>query len=123
MKIEVKPSQVTLRIGDTEIRGFMDGTFLEYEPQRKPVPVSGTYHCTVTLTHDHSWRPIEGERARYECGCGAQGLKDLRTGQIGLVAEKHHVRPEQLDAQPSARVSLGDGNGWCTVTPSDTRAR
>lgn len=109
MKIEVKPSQVTLKIGDVEIQGFMDGTFLNYEPEHKLVPMNGSYSCTVTCAHDHNWQPIDGECGRYACGCTAQGRRDLRTGKIELVQQRWHVPIEVHPGESDTMIQLDMG--------------
>jgi hypothetical protein len=108
---QYNPKDVYITFNGIEIKGFTDGTFIEAPRHLEHVPVNGRYHGTITMIHTHAWSPIEGERARYSCPCGVQGRRDLRTGEIGLVAHKHRVREVQPTAYPKATMPLGEGSG------------
>lgn len=54
----------------------------------------------VVSTHVHSWTPIQGVMARYECSCGATGRRE-RSGQI--VAQKTDRRRTDVDARGLTR--------------------
>jgi hypothetical protein len=55
--------------------------------------------------HVHTWTPIPGECARYECACTATGWR-CSTGEI-----REHRKRLVRSRQWTARARLSDGDG------------
>lgn len=121
MKVFAAPhATVTLTIDGREVQmEAFDLETHEVEPGlHRPslnTTISGTCSLRlisgVGLLHEHAFdAPVEGERARYACRCGAQAIKDLRTGELKLAKHRAPVDPRVQVTQPHNRIDdLGHG--------------
>lgn len=109
MKIYAKEADVIVTLNGERFPAVLEGGLFEIETERTHVPVSGTYHGTITMTHEHNWQPIDGECGRYACGCLAQARRDLRTGKLELVPPRWQVPVEAstMPSEVSVQLTIG----------------